>query len=154
MTDRVTGYDTGYRGFIEQYPENRSLEYLVGYAKGIRDKANDSVMRATHVEPSHKEVVIEKTTGRKVINIDPGTLTLVLDLNRMSQAAIGDFIKEIVKQWPERKFSQSDIVGLAIGKFDVPLSEIFDGTVDELSSLDDTTLAHIFRFREAKRKEE
>lgn len=151
MTDRVNGYDNGYRGIIDGYPEARSKEYLIGYAEGVRDAANEAVIRAQNRGP-HKEIVIKQTTGSQTVRVDRDAHTLLLDLNRMSQAAIGDFVKEVVKQWPKRPFSQSDIVGLAIGKFDVPLADIFDGTVEDLSALDDTTLAHIFRFREAKEK--
>lgn len=41
MTERVNGYDNGYRMMPDAYPERRTREYLEGYVKGVNDRLND-----------------------------------------------------------------------------------------------------------------
>jgi acyl-homoserine lactone acylase PvdQ len=41
VTDRVNGYDNGYRLIPDAHPENRTREYLEGYVKGVNDQLTD-----------------------------------------------------------------------------------------------------------------
>lgn len=102
---------------------------------------------------SERTVVIKKATGRQTIPMNPSADMLFIDMDIVSRKIIAEFVKAVLnRHYKDKPLTPGDIAALAIGKFEVSLDDIYDGTVESLSQLDDRTLAQIFRIREEERE--
>lgn len=106
-----------------------------------------------------KKVVYVKETGREVHHFDASTHTILLDLNKMRQSAIGDAITLFAKHATPAGYGKDEhlnqLIGMAIGYFQVPL-EMFYPDIKDMYELNDSALAWIVRWskiREANTEE-
>ena len=95
-----------------------------------------------------QRINVNDPSGVLTFHIDQGTHTVVFDMTVVKQSWLVEFINSVdIHSKAISGNMHDDLVALAIGMYDVPLSLMFDETISSIKELNDRTLSQIIRYR-------